>query len=242
VRRWSVANAMDISPEGAPVEGAKAGGRHVNASAQVEHDEAVGESAHLEGDLPRIVVTEMTALHAFPYYVQDQVGGGGATGLEVSWVAAGPFARLKEHEFEEPRVPESVIEINIPHLHEPLLNLARETLAREPGSKFRKTIVRQGIEEVRSVPVVAIDRHGSDTRGPGYPAHGHGLGPFLVQQAAAGNGYSSSGGACAHVYTVYLPVYDVYIEIKSKNLETRVTLFVSAQSLCRFAPQTDESL
>src|SRR5438034_7322144 len=79
-------------------------------------------------------VTEITALHTFPYYVHDQAGGGGATGLEVARVAPGPFARLKEHEFEEPRVPEGVIQIDIPHLHEPLLNVARETLAREPSS------------------------------------------------------------------------------------------------------------
>src|SRR5437667_12682091 len=115
---------MDISPEGAPVEGAKAGGRHVNAPAQVEHDEAVGESAHFEGDLPRIVVTEITALHAFPYYVQDQVGGGGATGLEVSWVAAGPFARLEEPEFEAPRGPEGGIQLDMPHLRAALLLVA----------------------------------------------------------------------------------------------------------------------
>jgi ribosomal protein S18 acetylase RimI-like enzyme len=52
LRRWSVADAMDVPHEGPVVERAKASGTHVHTPAQIEHDQAVGQSAHLEDDLP----------------------------------------------------------------------------------------------------------------------------------------------------------------------------------------------
>ena len=67
MRLKSVANATDVPPEGAPVDGAKTSGRHAQASAQIEHDEAVGKGAHLENDLPRVILAEVAALHALPY-------------------------------------------------------------------------------------------------------------------------------------------------------------------------------
>ena len=61
----------------------------------------MGQSAHLEDDLPGIAFAEITAVHAALHHFHQQVRGGGTASLEVPWVAAGPFARFQKHEFEE---------------------------------------------------------------------------------------------------------------------------------------------
>src|SRR5690242_10702431 len=60
-RFTSSAYAIEISPERAPVERAELGGAHGHAVPEVEHDEAVGEGAHLEGDLPVVVLLQCAA-------------------------------------------------------------------------------------------------------------------------------------------------------------------------------------
>src|ERR1700729_3518773 len=65
MRRELAANAMDISPKRSLVESAELAGSDVHASSQIEHDQAVGETAHLEGDFPRIVIAEEAGGDAF---------------------------------------------------------------------------------------------------------------------------------------------------------------------------------
>src|SRR5450631_3870180 len=103
VRRLSIAYAMNVPSERAPVESAKLRLSCAHASAQVEHDKAVGQGAHLENDLPRVIFAEIAALHAFLYRIHHQVGRRGGAGLEIPWIAAGALARLEEHKFEKPR-------------------------------------------------------------------------------------------------------------------------------------------
>ena len=69
----------------------------------------MGQSAHLKDDLPGIAFAEMTAVHAALHHFHQQVRGGGKTGFEVAWVAAGPFARFQKHEFEESGFLEGVL-------------------------------------------------------------------------------------------------------------------------------------
>src|SRR5580658_3444931 len=171
---------MDVSPERTPIQGTKAAGSHAHASAQVKHDQAVGQGAHLKDDLPRVIFDEVAALHAFPYDLCHQVRGGGAAGFEVPRVAASALARLEEHELEESRVLKGVVEVNLHHSREPLLKVAGEPLARQTGSQLLEALVRQRVQETRAVRIVAIDRHGSDAHVSGYPAHCHGVRSLFV--------------------------------------------------------------
>src|SRR6185437_13176674 len=59
-RLTSIADAIEVSPERAPVKRAEGGGRHIHAAAEVQHDEAVRQRPHLEGDLPRVVLPQLT--------------------------------------------------------------------------------------------------------------------------------------------------------------------------------------
>src|SRR5208282_859091 len=171
---------MDVPPERTPIKGTKAAGSHAHTSAQVEHDQAVGQGAHLKDDFPRVIFDEIAALHAFPYDLCHQVRAGGAAGFEVPRVAASAFARLEEHKLEESWVLKCVVEVNFHHSCEPLLNVAGEALARQTSSQLLETLVRQSVQETRAVRVVAIDRHGSDAHVSGYPAHCHGVRSLFV--------------------------------------------------------------
>src|SRR5208283_464747 len=124
---------MNVPPEGPAVKSAKAGRSQAHTSAQIEHDEAMGQGPHFEDDLPHVILAEITAFHPFPYRLGHQIGGGGTACLEVLWIAASAFARLEEHEFEEPWILEGVLQVDLPHLREPLLNAAGEAFAGQPS-------------------------------------------------------------------------------------------------------------
>src|SRR4051794_22994231 len=117
---------MDVPPEGAPVEGPKAGSRHTQSPAQIEHDEAMRERAHLEDDLPRVILAEISAFHAFLYYVHHGIGGGGTARFEVLRITASACPWFKKHELKQPWILERVLEEDLSHLRKPLLNIAGE--------------------------------------------------------------------------------------------------------------------
>ena len=91
------------------------------------------------------------------------------------------FARLEEHELEKPRVVEGVLQVDLRHPRELLLNAVGGALAGQTSSQLRETGVRQSVQQTCPVGVMAIDRHGRDAYGLGHPAHGHRFRPLLIQ-------------------------------------------------------------
>src|SRR5208337_2677738 len=111
---------MDVPPKTAVVEGPESSGSPSHAPTQIEHDESVGQSAHLKNDLPRVVFAKVAALDAFLHRLGHQVSGRGAASFEVSRIPASSLARLEEHELEESWVLKCVVQVNLCQLCEPL--------------------------------------------------------------------------------------------------------------------------
>src|SRR3954470_5166804 len=91
-RRRSCADAMQIPPDAAPDQGAKLTRATADASAEVEHHEALQQRTELERDLPGVVGPQLASRHAVLQRRGERVGGRRAPGLEVARVAAGALA------------------------------------------------------------------------------------------------------------------------------------------------------
>ena len=145
MRQSLFANAMYESLERSPVECAELGGRHCHAPAQIEQEKTVGQGAHLEDDLPRVALAEITAVHTTLHHFHQQVGGWGTASLEVPWIAAGPLARFEKHELEEPWVLKGVLQVYLHHFREPGCDAAGDLFHGQESSQLRETFIRQGV-------------------------------------------------------------------------------------------------
>jgi hypothetical protein len=161
------------------------------------------ECAHFEGDLPRVILAKVTGLHAFLSQFGHEIGGGRAAGFEVTRILARAFALAEEHELEEPWVLQGMVEIDVENLRQAFFYIAGEARRRELDRQFVEALVCQGVQERRAVRVVPIDRHRRDANGIGDLTHGDGIGTFLVQETACGDGDLLGGGTRWHVYSVY---------------------------------------
>src|SRR5579863_2347605 len=104
---------MEVSLEGAPVKSAEASRRRINASAEIKHDEAVRQGAHLEGDFPVIILAEIPHPHSFEHDFRHRVDGGRASRLEIPRVAARARTLFQEHELVESRVAEGMSQVDV---------------------------------------------------------------------------------------------------------------------------------
>jgi hypothetical protein len=179
---------MEVSPEGTVAEAAEAGGGQGDASAEVEHDESLHESTHLEDDLPDVVFAEVSGVDALLNELRGEVCGGGLAGLEIFGEASGAGAGFEEHELEEAGVLEGVVEEEVEDLVEALFEVTGEAGGGDAGGELFEAGVGDGVKEAGTVGVVAVDSHGGDADGGGDAAHGDGLFAFGVEELAGSGG------------------------------------------------------
>src|SRR5690348_13531795 len=80
-------DATQVPPEAAAEQGAEASGAAVHSSTQIEQDEAVEQGAHLECDLPGVVIAQVALCDRVLDQRHGEIGGRRAAGLEVARVA-----------------------------------------------------------------------------------------------------------------------------------------------------------
>src|SRR5438309_9733321 len=106
-------DSMEEPPEGAMAELAEFGFGEVEASGAVERDVSVDERPEFEGDLPDIVIFEVSGEHGTGDRVGDQGQGGRLASMEVVGEAAGGRAGFGEDVVEEVRMSEGIIDVGV---------------------------------------------------------------------------------------------------------------------------------
>ena len=186
--------AIEVSPETALVKLAELFFGLVDAAAQIEDDEAVGEGAKFEGDFDGVVGAEFSGAHGVFENVYGGVEGGGAAGFEVAGVDAGALARNEEHELVEVGGIQRGVEEDFADLQEAVLDVALEVDGLELGGEVLEAGIGDGVEEAGAVGEVAIDGHGGNADFFCDGAHGDGGEAFAVEEIACGCEDRSGGG------------------------------------------------
>src|SRR5262249_26715819 len=203
--------AMKVSPEGTAVEHTEILRPGTDPATAIQHDESVEERADFEGDLQRIVRTQLPDPHGLLEELDARAEGWRTAGLEVPRIEPGPLARREKHQIVEIRELKRELHKHVSQLHQPTLYATFEWKRLHPGGKLAETLIRDRVQQAGPVAVVTINGHRSNADAVCDGAHRDRRKTFPIENLACRRENTDCGVClcgcrnrrCHHEYTAY---------------------------------------